>query len=67
MVGYDLEARIPHLFQDQCSLVGWGSGEDEETGAILKVHVALGIFYFGKIVGLREGGCRASSMLAPSP
>jgi hypothetical protein len=32
--------------------VGWGSGEDEETGAILKVHVALGIFYFGAIMGL---------------
>jgi hypothetical protein len=26
--------------------VGWGSGEDEETGAILKVQQALGIFYF---------------------
>jgi len=27
--------------------VGWGDGEDEEAGAILKVHEALGIFYFG--------------------
>jgi len=26
--------------------VGWGSGEDEEAGAILKVHEALGIFLF---------------------
>ena len=26
--------------------MGWGSGEDEETGAILKVNQALGIFYF---------------------
>jgi hypothetical protein len=26
--------------------VGWGRGEDEETGAILKVCEALGIFYF---------------------
>ena len=26
--------------------MGWGSGEDEETGAILKVDQALGIFYF---------------------
>lgn len=25
---------------------GWGSGEDEESGAILKVIQALGIFYF---------------------
>jgi hypothetical protein len=32
--------------------VGWGSGEDEEAGAILKVQVALGIFYFGTIMGL---------------
>jgi hypothetical protein len=28
--------------------VGWGSGEDEESGAILKVIQALGIFYFGQ-------------------
>jgi len=27
--------------------VGWGRGEDEEAGAILKVYEALGIFYFG--------------------
>jgi hypothetical protein len=26
--------------------VGWGSGEDEESGAILKVIQALGIFLF---------------------
>jgi hypothetical protein len=26
------------LFQGQFSLVGWGSGEDEESGAILKVN-----------------------------
>ena len=33
--------------QDLFSLVGWGRrGEDEETGAILKVCEALGIFYF---------------------
>ena len=28
------------------SLVGWGMGEDEDAGAILKVYEALGIFYF---------------------
>jgi hypothetical protein len=27
--------------------VGWGMGEDEDAGAILKVYEALGIFYFG--------------------
>jgi hypothetical protein len=36
--------------------VGWGSGEDEETGAILKVDKALGIFYFETIVGLLGKG-----------
>jgi hypothetical protein len=36
--------------------VGWGSGEDEEAGAILKVDEALGIFYFGRYFGkLGEG------------
>lgn len=28
--------------------MGWGSGEDEESGAILRVIQALGIFYFGQ-------------------
>jgi len=36
--------------------VGWGSGEDEEAGAILKVNQALRIFYFEKIVGLLGAG-----------
>jgi len=38
--------------------VGWGSGEDEESGAILKVTQALGIFCFGTILEmLGEGLC----------
>jgi hypothetical protein len=32
--------------------VGWGRGEDEEMGAILKVREALGIFYFKKEIKL---------------
>jgi hypothetical protein len=39
--------------------VGWGSGEDEESGAILKVIQALGIFYFEQestSSGLRHRG-----------
>jgi hypothetical protein len=32
--------------------VGWGSGEDEESGAILKVIQALGIFYFDRNLGI---------------
>ena len=39
--------------------MGWGSGEDEEAGAILKVHEALGIFLFwedGEIGGGRLVG-----------
>jgi hypothetical protein len=36
--------------------VGWGSGEDEETGAILKVDEALGIFYFGRYFHLYGEG-----------
>ncbi len=47
--------------------MGWGSGEDEEAGAILKVHEALGIFYFGKILGLLGAGLCADSVVPPSP
>jgi len=47
--------------------VGWGSGEDEESGAILKVTQALGIFYFVTILGLLGEGLSASSMRLLSP
>jgi hypothetical protein len=47
--------------------VGWGSGEDEETGAILKVDQALGIFCFGTILGLLGEGSWASSIWSPIP
>jgi hypothetical protein len=47
--------------------VGWGSGEDEEAGAILKVHEALGIFYFGTLVGLQGEKLEGPSLCSPSP
>ena len=34
---------------DHRSLEGWGTGEDEEAGAILRVFQALGIFYLGSL------------------
>jgi len=45
---YELRPRSQNTspIQGLFSLVGWGRGEDEETGAILKVCEALGIFYF---------------------
>jgi hypothetical protein len=35
--------------------VGWGSGEDEEAGAILKVHASLGDFLFWHACGVAGG------------
>ena len=45
--------------------MGWGSGEDEEAGAILKVHLALGIFYFDDVLGLLGEGWWIRSMGSP--
>ena len=45
-VGLNPEARRPTRTECLDSLVGWGAGEDEDAGAILKVRTALGIFYF---------------------
>ena len=41
--------------------MGWGDGEDEEAGAILKVHEALGIFLFWRVFPLRGVGLGTQS------
>jgi len=46
----ETQARKPEYLltsKNRYSPVGWGRGEDEEMGAILKVPVALGIFFVG--------------------
>jgi len=47
----ETQARKPEYLltsKNRYSPVGWGRGEDEEMGAILKVPMALGIFFGGK-------------------
>ena len=47
-------------FLDHRSLEGWGTGEDEEAGAILRVFPGLGDFLFARV----ENGFQRRSRFA---